>query len=277
MDSRSVATNSTATHSTATRSTTHSSVRKNSSHNALADRIRRAAKRRGKPINDEVWLENFLQQQDRKRQSFLNKNTADQQKRLRQSRDNLSKNTGSIEKHYRLRRHLKRKDSKVGKKLTGLISRRQKCIAEIEKKLEKPQQSTMIPCINEGESAIEYKDGWIDLSQNNNKQQKGKSLLLRFKQFKQSQRSNMSKKNAYDDLPIDQISLTGSISHMSIAEPSMTQKSPSLAERNCVKTKKDMSKKKRPEMKKLKSAKSFVKRKSTEENGRLDNGAFALW
>jgi len=269
MDSRSVATNS-----TATSSTTHSSVRKNSSHNALADRIRRDAKRRGKPINDEVWLENFLQQQDRKRQSFLNKNTADQQKRLRQSRDDLSKNTGSIEKHYRFRQHLRRRDSKVGKNLTGLISRRQKCIAEIEKKLEKPQQSTMLPCINEGESAIEYKDGWIDLSQNNNEQQKGKSLLLR---FKQSQRSNMSKKNAYDDLPIDQISLTGSISHMSIAEPSMTQKSPSLAERNCVKTKKDMNKKKRPEMKKLKSAKSFVKRKSKEENERLDNGAFALW
>merc|ERR1712151_723505 len=246
---------------------------KNASVNVIADRIRRNAERAGKPI-DEIWLENILKEQERKRQRFSNKRTVDLQKRLRQHTNNLNKNKDSIEKHYRLRQHQKRKDSKVGKNLTGLILRRQKCMTRIEKKLAEPQKATIIPSINDDdERTIESKDGWIDLARNNHKpKQKRKTILGKLNRKKPSPSKNIKYK--YENSPpTDQISLSGSISllplsesiaHMTIAESPMEQQTSSSS----IGTKCN---------EKTKSAKNFVRRKSLVENERLDNGAFSIW
>ena len=309
MDTRSHATRS--TNSTAT-----SSCSGNTTLSSMENRIRA---RTGNHIKNELWLSNvsvkdnatlsclisneidklasqqFLEEQEKRRMSFQNKKSIDLNKRLRQRRKDLNNKTGSIERYYRQRRHVQRRDSKVGSKLRKLLRRRQNHYANAEKELNIPPSINFVPPISEDGPTIEFKDGWIDLQGNGlpEKQTSGRSFLEIIREPKN--KNNLSEGINMDD------SLCGSMLSLAISiQKPQRRKDEPKKQRDKQKVQRDEPKKQRdePRMKpkvfeddtqrsksvetlltRESSTKIFIKRKSVTVNERLDNGAFSfsLW
>ena len=217
----------------------------------------------------------FLKEQERRRMNFQNKNSRDFNKTLRQERKHLDKRKSSIEKHYRQRKHVERRDSKVGRTLKKLLSRRGKHFvdaeyAETEAQKERSLANEFARRISDDGPTIEYKDGWIDLP----REEKTDDSLFG-KSRRMSHRMSVAGTSMLRRMSIGsktQGSTCASTEQMSQAETVETKQ----------KTPDDKDRKKRSKSMYAfgsKSIKSFkIKKSSTPPvNDRYDNGAFSIW
>lgn len=247
---------------------------------------------------DEGWLQNFLERQETRRLQYQNSPNSHHllNKQLRQCTKSLNQDTtDTVEKHYRRRRHVQRKDSKVSGPLKKLIHKRQICYSDAKNKMflnsSKNDINNSLDLKNENNKdssndIIQINNGWIDvcsdtttttkktLQDDANKQEEfnfSSSFSSIFGNSKQEPKKRLDKlqEGDDDDEEEEEMEVTTSDKDFILLHDKKTDHN-----HNKIHSKPD---KKEGKNKKSK-VKKFVKKKTTmDDNKGLDNGAFSMW
>merc|ERR1719273_1625553 len=246
---------------------------------------------------DETWLENFLERQEARRLRYQNSPNSHHllNKQLRQCTKSLNQDTtDTVEKHYRRRRHVQRKDSKVSGPLKQLIHKRQICYSDAENKMflnsKKNDNNNSLDFKTENNKdssndIIQINNGWIDVcsdtttttkktAQDDANEQEEFSFSSSFSNIfvgnsKQQPKKRLDKLQEGDD-DDEEIEVTTSDKDFILLHDKKTD----YNYNNKLHSKPS---KKEGKNKKC-NVKKFVKKKTRmDDNKRLDNGAFSLW